>query len=121
MPAEALIAAKRRNQNLTRGIETLFKKAHGLGKDYGVDVAMIIKKKGRYYTYRSTDRATWPPSIAEVVSKISQFSVVRLTYLGQQNTYPLPKNLLPYDLEEKATKCKPPTRIPWVSLGEQSM
>lgn len=70
MPTEARIA-KRRSENLSRRMETLFKKAHSLGKDYGVDVAMIIKKKGRYYTYRSIDRATWPPSMAEIVSKLS--------------------------------------------------
>ena len=71
MSVEARLAARRRNENTRRRIETLFTKAHELWGDYGVDIAVILKNNTRYYTYRSTDSLTWPPSMAEIVSNLS--------------------------------------------------
>ncbi len=68
MPEEARLAAKRRNENLRRRIETLLIKAHEIWDDYGVDVAMVLKNNSQYYTYRSIDKPTWPPSMVEIVS-----------------------------------------------------
>jgi hypothetical protein len=45
----------RKAENLRRRKETLLKKAYELGKDYGVDVALILRQNGRYFTYRSVD------------------------------------------------------------------
>jgi hypothetical protein len=58
MSKEACLAAKRRNENLRRRIETLFNKAYKIWRDYSVNVAMILKKNSQYYTYRFTDRPT---------------------------------------------------------------
>ena len=71
MSIETRLAAKRRNENLRRRIVTLLTKAHELWDGYGVDVAVILKNNTRYYTYRSTDSPTWPPSMAEIVSSLS--------------------------------------------------
>jgi hypothetical protein len=68
MQGEARLVAKRRNENIRRRIETLLIKAHELWDDYSVEVAMILKDNSQYYTFRSIDRPTWPPSIAEIVS-----------------------------------------------------
>ncbi len=47
---------------------TLIKKAHELGKLCEVDIAVIICRNGRYSTYRSMDRQSWPPSMDQIVS-----------------------------------------------------
>ncbi|TVY20226.1 hypothetical protein LARI1_G001644 [Lachnellula arida] len=73
---------KRKNEGLNKRKNTLVKKAYELGEFDGIDVALIICKHGRYTTYRSKDYASWPPSMAEI-----------------QTTYPLPKNILPQDIE----------------------
>jgi len=58
---------KRRSNNLGRRKKTLLKKAHELGKYDGVDVAVIIRQNGKFFTYRSVDHKSWPPSIEEIV------------------------------------------------------
>ena len=60
---------KRKNEGINRRKDTLIKKAYELGDLDGIDVALIICKHGRYTIYRSRDYASWPPSIAEIVSK----------------------------------------------------
>jgi hypothetical protein len=62
------IKRKRENEGIARKIETLVKKAHKLGGVDGVDVALIISKRGRYTTHRPRDHKTWPPPMAEIVS-----------------------------------------------------
>jgi len=62
------IRKKRKNEGINRRKDTLVKKAHELGEFDGVDVALIIRKHGRYTTYRSRDHKTWPLSMAEIVS-----------------------------------------------------
>jgi hypothetical protein len=51
--------------------KSLFKKAHELGVLCNVDVAVIVRKNGRYFTYRSTNQESWPPAMKEIVSPIS--------------------------------------------------
>ncbi|PVH71134.1 hypothetical protein DL98DRAFT_435768 [Cadophora sp. DSE1049] len=75
---------KRKNEGINRRKDTLIKKAYELGEFDGIDVALIICKHGRYTTYRSRDHASWPPSVAEI-----------------QTAYPLPKNMLPEDIEKR--------------------
>jgi hypothetical protein len=60
---------KRKNEGINRRIETLITKAYEIGKFDGVDVALTICKHGRYTTYNSKVHASWPPSMAEIVSK----------------------------------------------------
>ena len=60
----------------------MIKKAYELGEFDGIDVALIICKHGRYTTYRSKDHALWPPSIAEIVSKV----IACLKYMTGANT-----------------------------------
>jgi hypothetical protein len=60
---------KRKNEGINKRIETLIIKAYEIRKFDGVDVALIIYKHGRYTTYNSKVYASWPPSIAEIVSK----------------------------------------------------
>ena len=51
----------------------LLSKAYQLGKLCDLDVAEIIynSEAGQYYTYRSTDRQSWPPSMEHIVSNSS--------------------------------------------------
>jgi hypothetical protein len=57
----------RKAENLRGRKETLLKKVYELGKEYGVDVALILRQNGRYFTYRSIDLESWPPSMKEIV------------------------------------------------------
>ena len=57
----------RKGENLRRRKETLFKKVYEVGKYDGVDVALILRQNGRYFTYRSIDLESWPPSMKEIV------------------------------------------------------
>jgi len=58
---------RRKAENLRQRKETLFKKAHELGKYYDVDVALIIRQNGRFFTYKSIDHESWPLSMKEIV------------------------------------------------------
>jgi hypothetical protein len=62
------IRKKRKNEGINRRKDTLVKEAHELGEFDDVDVALIIRKHGRYSTYRSRNHKTWSPSMAEIVS-----------------------------------------------------
>jgi hypothetical protein len=74
---------KRKNEGINRRKETLIKKAYELGEFDSIDVALIICKHSRYTTYRSRDHVSWPPSIAEIVSK----AIAYLKYIASANTY----------------------------------
>jgi hypothetical protein len=74
---------KRKNEGLNKRKDILIKKAYELGEFDSIDVALIICKYGRYITYRSRGHASWPPSIAKIVSK----TIACLKYTTGANTY----------------------------------
>ena len=59
--------AKAKAQQFTRKKPNLMKKADQLARLCHADVALIIRRNRRYYTYRSTDHEWWPPSMTEIV------------------------------------------------------
>jgi hypothetical protein len=61
----------------------LIKKAYELGEFDSIDVALIICKHDRYTTYRSRDHASWPLSIAEIISN----TITCLIYTTGTDTY----------------------------------
>jgi hypothetical protein len=67
----ARLIAKRQNTNLRRRIETLFIKSYEIWETYGTDVAVVLRKNGRYSTYRSIDELAWPPTMADIVGGTS--------------------------------------------------
>jgi len=60
-------ASKAGSQQFTRRKHSLIKKADQLAQLCHADLALIICRNGRYYTYRSLDRDSWPPSIIDIV------------------------------------------------------
>jgi hypothetical protein len=74
---------KRKNEEITLRKDTLIKKVYELGEFDGIDVALIICKHGRYTTYKSRDHASWPPSLAEIVSK----AITILKYTTDADTH----------------------------------
>lgn len=60
-------AAKAKTQQFTRRKLNLLKKADELARLCNADLALIIRKNGRYYTYKSTDHESWPPTMVEIV------------------------------------------------------
>lgn len=75
-------AAKAKTQKFTRRKSCCIKKVDELARLCNVDVALIIYnyKKGRYYTYRSTDRESWPPTMKDIVCCIQEDIKCDLTY-----------------------------------------
>lgn len=60
-------AAKAKTQQFTRRKSSLMKKADELARLCHADLALIIRKNDRYYTYRSIDHNQWPPRLTEIV------------------------------------------------------
>ena len=60
-------AAKAKTQQFTRRKSSLMKKADELARLCHADLALIIRKNDRYYTYRSIDHNQWPPRLNEIV------------------------------------------------------
>lgn len=104
MLSDASLAAKRRNGNIRRRIETLLIKAHEL-RGYGVDIAIIIRRNNQYTT--STNGRALELLLAEMVANTLLFLTESITEAGKENSLPLPKRLLPADLEKVAAKRKP--------------
>jgi hypothetical protein len=75
MPRETRLIAKHRSESLRRRIKSLLIKAHEIWDIYGVDIAMVLKNNSQYYTYRSIDKSTWPPTMAEIVGDVSLISI----------------------------------------------
>ena len=78
--------SKRRSERLRRRKNTVFQKAHELGKLCGVDVAVIVFQHGRCFMYKSIEQEAWPPSIEEIVSKVDVFINAPLIHLNYSKT-----------------------------------
>ena len=55
MPTIVAKTIKRKRENLMKRINTLIKKGYKLGDLYKVDVAIIVRKPRRYYTYTNRE------------------------------------------------------------------
>ncbi|TGO32401.1 hypothetical protein BHYA_0321g00080 [Botrytis hyacinthi] len=77
-------ANKMRSEAIRKRKATLIKKAHELGRLDGIDVAVFIFHRNQYFTYKSVDTISWPPSINDI-----------------QLTYPMPVNFTFKDIEER--------------------
>ncbi len=60
-------AEKAKAQQFTGRKSNLITKVDQLARFCHADVALIIRRNGRYYTYRSTNHELWPPNITEIV------------------------------------------------------
>ena len=60
---------KRKNKGINKRQDTLIKKAYELREFDSIDITLIICKHSRYTIYRSSGHASWPPSMAKIVSK----------------------------------------------------
>jgi hypothetical protein len=67
---------RNKREQLRRGKKTLFKKAHKLAKVHKIDIAVIMHENGRYYTYRSTDQESWPPTMKQIVGQYSRLKIM---------------------------------------------
>jgi hypothetical protein len=60
---------KRQSEALSRKKRTVIKNIHKLGQFSGIDVALVIRQNGQYTTYQSIDKADFPPSKEQIVSR----------------------------------------------------
>ena len=92
---------KRKNEGINRRMDTLITKAYEIGEFDGIDIALIIYKYGRYTTYKSKVHASWPPSMAEIVSK----ATICFKYTTSANTLLL-ANCLSSPKEHDTRRCR---------------
>jgi len=59
---------KNTQENFRRRKENLISKADDLHRLFGADVFLVIRKKGKYSGYNSTEELEWPPRQEELVS-----------------------------------------------------
>jgi len=93
------MARKRKRENLRRRKNTLVKKAWEIGHIHGIDVALILRQNGRYFTYRSIDQDSWPLSIERIVRQNYLSNVLNMLRPEQKVLYPVLTNMLPQDIE----------------------
>ena len=60
---------RNKREQLRKGKKTLFKKAHKLATVHKIDIAIIMRQNDRYYTYRSMDQESWPPTMKQIVGR----------------------------------------------------
>jgi len=56
-----------KTQQFSRRKSSLMKKADQLAQLCHADVAVIIRRRGKYFTYRSIDHEQWLPNLSEIV------------------------------------------------------
>lgn len=64
---KAACLKRKKAENLRQRKETLLKKVYKLGRDFSVDVALILRHNRQFITYRSIDIESWLLSIKEIV------------------------------------------------------
>jgi hypothetical protein len=62
----------RKRENSQRRKRTLLKKAQEYGELSGADIAFFIYQSRRWFTYRSTDQQSFPPSWEQIVSVMTK-------------------------------------------------
>ncbi len=118
-------ATKAKSQQFTRRKLNLVKKADQLARLCHADLALIIRKNGRYYMYRSTDHDQWPPTMSDIVCiGLDRYIHLALTR-PQKESYPLPVNLLPRDFDnrnrESPQRSEEPSTITLEVAGLESL
>lgn len=58
---------RNQRERVRRRILTLVRKGYEAGQFDGVEVAVVVFHHGRFTTYRSIDKDSWPPSLSEIV------------------------------------------------------
>lgn len=74
-----LYPANARAQRFTKRKLNLVKKVDQLARLYHADLALIIRKNGRYYIYPSTDYDQWPPTTTDIVYRPDRSIYLTLT------------------------------------------
>ena len=52
---------------------SIFKKGDELRLLCGVDVYILLHRKGKYYTYNSMNQPSWPPSLEEIINTLEAY------------------------------------------------
>lgn len=59
---------KRKMESVSRKMKTMLKNVHKLGKLLSIDITLIICNRGQYFAYKSIERESFLPIMAEIVS-----------------------------------------------------
>src|SRR5437762_9682502 len=85
---------KRKNNILKKGDE--------LRLLCGADVFILLRRKGRYYTYKSTDQPSWPPTLEQIVRTVGTcfYIIYQIPKHMQDQSYPLPVKKTPIEFDQ---------------------
>jgi hypothetical protein len=85
---------KRKNNILKKGDE--------LRLLCGADVYILLHRKGRYFTYKSTDQPSWPPPLEKIVRTLGTcfYITYRMLKHMQDQSYPLPVKKTPAEFDQ---------------------
>ncbi|KAB5526452.1 hypothetical protein GE09DRAFT_1151510 [Coniochaeta sp. 2T2.1] len=87
-PIRPVSKRDRTNENFLRAAKRIMRRGDEMHRRYGAEVYIVMRRKGRYYDYCSTQDHSFPPSCAEI-----------------NKTYPLPIRRTPahFDLRTKGS------------------
>lgn len=78
---EALTRRKLREQ-FRRRRNNLFKSATSISSTCDADIYVLVLRHGKYFTFKTTDRSSWPPCLEEIVY-MSITAVLTLSLIHQ--------------------------------------
>ena len=99
---------KNLQNNFSRKRKTIFRKIHALYcLDNDLDMYFVLRRRGRLYTYASSETASWPPTKEQIVSHSLDHNQYVLIST-QDQSYPIPVKQTPADffVLEKGKKNK---------------
>ena len=92
---------KATDENFRKWKKNILKKVDELRLLYGADAYILLRRKGKYYTYKSTNQPSWPPPLETIVRTLETcFSMMyRVLKYMQDQSYLLPfkKTLADFD------------------------
>jgi len=90
----------RTNENFLRATKNIMHRGDEMSRRYGADIYIVLRCKGRYYDYCSTQDTSFPTPPIELVRRPEPEACPLLT-LKQEKTYPLPVRRTPASFERQ--------------------
>src|SRR5256885_14270622 len=89
-------------KNFTNGKNNILIKGDELWLLCGVDIYIFLHRKGKYYTYKSTNQPSWPPPLETIVRTLETcfYMMYRILKYTQDQSYPLPIKKTPAEFDQ---------------------
>ena len=97
-----ILKMKGTDEKFRKRKNNILKKGDELRLLCGADVYILLYRKGRYYTYKSTDQPFWPPLLEKIVRTLENcfYIMYRMLKHMQDQSYPLPIKITPTEFDQ---------------------